>query len=352
MLVPLLLGLSALFAGGCTPAPPDLVEIEGPTMGTSYAVKLVPPDGSLDSDLLRRRIEDLLRAINASMSTYLADSELSRLNDFPAGEPYTVSRELMSVLSLSEDLVERTGGAFDPTVGPVVDLWGFGPRTIQKRPDEQQVQEALNQVGWRAFVRLDPSASTVLKTSAGARIDLSAVAKGYAVDEILAVLRESGVEHALVEVGGELRAMGSRNPGSEGSWRVGIESPRPSPSGPRSHRILPLADSAIATSGDYRNYYEADGVRYSHTIDPGTGRPVTHRGASVTVVARDCATADALATALLVMGPDDGFNWAESNGVAALFLSYAPPTPSDPEPLSESRTSSMNAYLADHTPNP
>lgn len=320
-------------------------------MGTRYAVKLVAPEPDFDSEAVRRRIEDRLRAINASMSTYLADSELSQLNDFPAGEPYTVSRELMTVLSLSEDLVHATGGAFDPTVGPVVDLWGFGPRTIQRRPDEAQVHDALTQVGWREHVRLDSAASTILKTSAAVRIDLSAIAKGYAVDEILALLREARLENALVEVGGELRAMGARDPASGSSWRVGIESPLPSDD-LRAHRILPLMDRAIATSGDYRNFYEADGVRYSHTIDPQTGRPVTHRGASVTVVARDCATADALATALLVMGPDDGFSWAERNGVAALFLAYAPPTATDPNPLTERRTSSMNAYLVDHTPSP
>lgn len=345
-------GLSFALALGCAPAPPELVEIEGPTMGTRFAVKLVAPNDRFDRAALTRQIEDLLRSINAGMSTYLPDSELSRLNDFPAGEPYTVSKELMSVLSRSEDLVESTDGAFDPTVGPVVDLWGFGPRTIQRRPTEESVQQALSQVGWREHLRLDLSASTVLKTSADVRIDLSAIAKGYAVDEILALVREVGVEHALVEVGGELRAVGFRDPARAGSWRVGIESPRPSQAGVRAHRIIPLPDRAIATSGDYRNFYEVDGVRYSHTIDPQSGRPVTHRGASVTVIAKDCATADALATALLVMGPDAGFGWAERNGVAALFLSYAPPTELDPEPLTERRTSSMNAYLVDHTPNP
>lgn len=344
--------LISTFSVACTPGPPELVEIGGPTMGTRYAVKLVQPDDSFDRDALARQIEDLLRAINASMSTYLPDSELSRLNDFPAGEPYTVSKELMSVLSRSEDLVESTGGAFDPTVGPVVDLWGFGPRTIQKRPTEDMVQAALSQVGWQEHLRLDLSASTVLKTSPDVRVDLSAIAKGYAVDQVLAVVRNAGVEHALVEVGGELRAMGFRDPARASSWRVGIESPLPSDSGLRAHRIMPLPDRAVATSGDYRNYYEVDGVRYSHTIDPQSGRPVTHRGASVTVVATDCATADALATALLVMGPDAGFGWAERNGVAALFLSYAPPTEFDPEPLTERRTSSMNAYLVDHTPSP
>ena len=320
-------------------------------MGTRYAVKFVQPEGfPLDRTDLQRRIEDRLRAINASMSTYLPDSEISRLNDFPAGEPYTVSEELMTVLSLSEDLFETTGGSFDPTVGPVVDLWGFGPKTIQRRPDEAAVQTALGQVGWGEHVRLDRAASTVLKTSADVRIDLSAVAKGYAVDELLELLGNVGVENALVEVGGELRAVGSRDPGNSGAWRVGIESPRGPANGQRAHRILPLPDRAIATSGDYRNFYEVDGVRYSHTIDPQTGRPVTHRGASVTVVASDCASADALATALLVMGPDDGFGWAEANGISALFLSYSDATATDPEPLTERRTSSMNAYLVDHSP--
>lgn len=350
-IVGLLLMQLALFAS-CIQPPPSLIELEGPTMGTRWSVKYVEPTSPVDSGTLQRRIEDRLRAINNSMSTYIPDSELSRLNDFPAGAPYTVSEELVRLLDLSEDFVEQTGGAFDPTVGPVVDLWGFGPRTIQRRPDEAQVQDALNQVGWREHVRLDLAAATVLKTSAGVRIDLSAIAKGYAVDQLFDLLRSTGISHALVEVGGELRAMGFRDPAKSSPWRVGIESPRPSQNGLKTHRILPLPDRAIATSGDYRNFYEVNGVRYSHTIDPQTGRPVTHRGASVTVIAQDCATADALATALLVMGPDAGFNWAERNGIAALFLSYTAPTASDPEPLTEGRTSSMNAYLVDHSSNP
>lgn len=292
------------------------ITLSGPTMGTQYTVKLAKlPDG-ISAEFLSGEINDRLRLINQQMSTYIEDSEISRFNRAAADSWFDVSPETALVVQAAQSISESTGGAFDVTVGPLVDLWNFGPdRREQTLPSDAEVDKARQRVGFaKLSVRKAPPA--LKKDAEGLRVDLSAIAKGYAVDAVAEILDECGVTSYMVEIGGEIRVKGSR-PGA-GGWRIGIESPV---SGKRRiERVIELKDIAMATSGDYRNYFEVDGKRYSHTIDSATGRPVKHALASVTVLAKDCMTADALATALLVMGPERGLAWAEENRVAARFV--------------------------------
>ncbi|MGB0467607.1 MAG: FAD:protein FMN transferase [Pontibacterium sp.] len=306
--------LSAIFVlVGCQQLRDEVRTVQGLTMGTSYSVKWVSKDA--ETEQLHKLIDKTLVDINNSMSTYIKTSELSRLNQSASLDWMPVSRSLFDVLRLSTHLSEKTGGAFDVTVGPLVNLWGFGPEgQVLKAPDEAAVLSERQRIGYENItLKADQQ---VRKTTANLYIDLSAVAKGYAVDRIASLLESRGIERYLVEIGGELRANGLKPAAKH--WRIAIESPD---SGTRAiQRIINVKDVAIATSGDYRNYFEENGVRFSHTIDPMTGKPITHRLASVTVLAASCAEADALATAFMVMGADRGLNYAQKNGVHALFI--------------------------------
>ena len=297
-----------------------LTEITGQTMGTRYSVKISGPGGAPQ---LNTAIQNRLDQINQRMSTYEPDSEVSQFNRVDAETWFPVSDETARVVQLSLDISATTMGAFDVTVGPLIRLWKFGEHAsngLNNRrdviPDNDSIRATLQRVGFRKLqVRSDPPA--LRKSTTGLEIDLSAVAKGYAVDEIGQILVDAGYTHWMVEIGGEVRVNGTKPDGSD--WRIGIEAPT------FQQRSLQLVvapkTGAVATSGDYRNYFEHDGVRYSHTIDPRTGRPCNHSLAGVTIAASRCATADALATAILVMGSENGLEWAEQNQVAALLLS-------------------------------
>jgi len=282
-------------------------------MGTTYHVKVVAPE-SLDKAALNARIKAVLDRIESRMSTYRNDSELSLFNQSPVGGTFAVSAETASVVALGLEVSQQSGGAFDMTVGPLVNLWGFGPdQSITKTPEPDVIAERLQKVGYQAIsVRSNPSA---LQKLAPRYLDLSAIAKGYAVDQLAELLMPE-FSGFMVEVGGELRLHG-RKPGAE-AWRIAVESPDATTR--EIQRVIEVGDNAIATSGDYRNYFEQDGVRYSHTIDPATGRPINHRLASVTVVDPSCARADALATALMVLGDEKGLSLAEHLGVQAFFI--------------------------------
>jgi thiamine biosynthesis lipoprotein len=301
---------------GCDRTPP-LVEIHGNTMGTTYSVKVVElPPGST-SDTLKSRIDARLERVNALMSTYRDDSELSRFNASRSTDWIPVDPALADLVERSLSISNLTAGAFDVTVGPLVNLWGFGPDTHPFRvPDDATIAEALRRVGRdKLSVRLEPPA--LRKAHPELYVDLSGIAKGYGVDQIAEVLDAVAVQDYLVEIGGELRAKGQK-PGDQ-PWRIAIERPD---AGTRAvYRGVTLEDAAMATSGDYRNFYVQDGRSYSHTIDPTTGRPVDHALASVTVVSQDCATADALATGLLVLGPESGLALAEAHGIRAFLVS-------------------------------
>lgn len=300
------------------PGPPaELIEwqLSGPTMGTVYTIKgvaaadeLAPPEG------LDGRVQAVLDEINRSMSTYLEDSEISAFNRHELG-PFPASPALLEVVAEAQRVAELSGGAFDVTVGPLVDVWGFGPAGAGEVPDDALVERLLEAVGY-ARLGVDRERGALVKERPQLRIDLSAIAKGFAVDRVAETLRSEGVTDFMVEIGGEVSA-GGRN-GRGQVWRIGIE--RPEDEGRAVHTVVALADTALATSGDYRNFRLHDGVRLSHTIDPRVGRPIAHDLASVSVVHPSCMTADALATAFEVLGPGPGIELADRLDVAALFL--------------------------------
>lgn len=303
----------------------------GPTMGTTFTVVVAGRDAEgevveLPSDEamagLAEAIYAELEAVNDEMSTYRPESELSRFNRAGKGQAIAASAHLVEVMALAKAVSADSGGAFDVTVGPLVDAWGFGSKSDPSArrnlsADDLSVLDRL--VGDEKLI-VDVETQTIEKTVDELRVDLSAIAKGHGCDRVAAVLEAEGFRHYMVEVGGEVRARG-RNHQDE-PWRVGIERPTADAAGTRAvQSILPVTDAGVATSGDYRNYWEEDGVRYSHTIDPRTGRPITHRLASVTVVhAQSAAAADAWATALNVLGPKEGLALATREGLAAYFL--------------------------------
>ena len=321
----LALVLAATLFVGCRDAATDLgasnasgrpLLLAGPTMGTRYTVKLAGLPSGFSQERLRSGIEEVLAEIDRQMSTWRDDSELSRFNTSSTTDWFPVSPELAEVAAEAKRIHRLSGGAFDVTVKPLTDLWGFGPKGRPERiPTQAEIEAALKRVGGEKIeVRDDDRA--LRKGRPDMQIVLSAIAKGFAVDRVAAFLDEANVPAYLVEIGGEIRARGDRPDGT--AWTIGIERPI---SGHRTvQKVIRLKDLSMATSGDYRNYYEAAGKRFSHTIDPRTGRPIQHGLASVTVVDERCATADAWATALMVLGPTEGYNLAVERNLAAYFI--------------------------------
>ena len=292
------------------------IVVTGPTMGTSYSVKLYAGADEIDSEMLETGINALLERINDQMSTYRPDSELSRFNASRELDWFPVSAETARVVHEALGMSNLSGGAFDVTVGPLVNLWGFGPeRKDAGLPTAQAIVATMDRVGYRKLAaRSSPPA--LRKQRPDVYVDLSAIAKGFAVDEVAGLLDEHRITSYLVEIGGELRARGVKPDGSP--WKVAIERPAP---GQRSiQTVVALGDVAIATSGDYRNFLVKGGKHYSHTIDPRTGKPVTHALASVSVIRPTAMPADALATAIMVMGPEAGFRLAVSEKIAAQLV--------------------------------
>lgn len=289
------------------------VVLEGPTMGTAYSVRVHLPDGGVAT--LGADIEALLGEISAIMSTWDPESDLSRFNRSRDTGWRPVPAALAEVAHAGQQISAASGGAFDMTVGPLVELWGFGaaPAPVHA-PGEAEIERLRARVGThRLEVRVDPPG--LRKQVPELHLDLSAIAKGYAVDRVAELLGARGATDYLVEIGGEIRTAGSSPRGAP--WRIAVESPGEGP--PHASLILLPGAMAVATSGDYRNVIELDGQRYGHVIDPRTGRPLRHTLAAVTVLAEDCMRADAWATALLVAGPQDGPALAEDLGLAAIF---------------------------------
>jgi thiamine biosynthesis lipoprotein len=286
-------------------------------MGTTYSVKVVTgPSGTPAAADLEQQIRTDLERINALMSTWDPNSELSHFNQFTGLEPFPLSRETFEVLRWSKQIGELTGGALDVTVAPLLDAWGFGPGGRRDRvPDDAEIARLRQAVGLH-LLELDEATQTARKKRPDLRCELSAVAPGYAADQLAAMLANRGMGDFLVDVGGEMRARGRNEAGEP--WQVAIE--RPDARDSTIGRVVPLQDLAITTSGDYRNFYDVDGVRVTHILDPRTGRPITNHLASVTVIDRLAVRADAFATALMVLGPDEGLAFAERTGLAALFL--------------------------------
>ncbi len=285
-------------------------------MGTSFTVKASSLPDSITSNELKSSIKNLLDRLNAQMSTYQEDSELSQINLNHSTEWKSVSNPLFKVLKTAYKISVLSEGAFDITVGSLVNLWGFGPNpTNFKAPDNNKLEEFLTKTGYK-YLRLNEDTKQIKKQFPELYLDLSAIAKGYAVDQVGLLLEKQGVTNYMVEIGGELRLKGKNI--HDQSWRIAIE--KPVSEQRMIQKILPLTNISLATSGDYRNYFEVNDVRFSHTIDPRTGRPITHKLASVTILSDTTMTADALATALMVLGPELGFEIAEKAKIAALFI--------------------------------
>ncbi len=307
--------LAACAPGGTEPGL-EAYAFRGATMGTYYSVK-VAAEG-LDEERLagiQALIEAELEDVNAKMSTWIEDSELSRFNRYEGTEAFEVSAATVEVVQAALDVARLSGGAYDVTIGPLVDAWGFGAGEDRLELSADEIRGLADSVGY-AKLELDLGARTLRKQRPDLHCDLSSIAKGYAVDRVAETLHAAGFADHWVEVGGEVRAAGRNAEGRV--WRLGIERPSLEPGALQ--RIVPLDGAAVATSGDYRNYRERNGARISHIIDPRTGSPVHHRLASVSVVHTQCMAADALATALMVLGPDEGWDLAMREELAVLFL--------------------------------
>ncbi len=306
--------LLLLCATGCLPAVPAPHVFTGPTMGTTYTVKVA---GALD-DAARRDLDtaiaQALEDVDAKMSTYRADSELSRFNQHSSTEPFQVSAETAEVFRIALEVSRQSDGAFDITVGHLVNAWGFGPQDSGLEPDDATIARLRENIGSQYLEVLD--GNRLRKQHPDVYCDLSAVAKGYGVDRVAAELDRRGVANYMIEVGGEVRTKGNNATGAP--WRIGIEKPA---AGERAvQRTITLGDKALATSGDYRNFTMRNGVRLSHTIDPQTGRPLIHGLASVSVIHRNCAWADAYATAIMVLGPEKGYAFAIKHDLPAYLI--------------------------------
>ncbi len=296
-----------------------LTEWQGEIFGTTWSVKVSTELAPVARDAIAAEIDETLARVDALMSTWKPDSELSRFNAARSTDPFPIEADTAAVFAIALEVGERSGGAFDVTVGPLVEAWGFGASGVPLEAPDAATLEALGaRVGLdRLVLDRDAQPPTLTKRHPEVAADLSAVAKGHAVDRVAQRLVAAGFDGFLVEIGGELRAQGRRPDGTP--WRVAIE--EPVFEGRAIHRVLALEDHAIATSGEYRNYREtSDGARVSHTIDPRTARPIAHGLASVTVVHREAAWADAWATALNVLGPDEGYLLAERESLAATFI--------------------------------
>lgn len=330
----------ALVLGACDPgSEQQVVALRGSTMGTTYSVQIVEPPAELDRNALAEHIEMRLSEINELMSTYQPGSELSRFNASSATGWFWVSPELVEVVAAAQAVSEASLGAFDVTVGPLVNLWGFGPTVnADVLPNAGEIQAAQSRVGWQKL-ELQAQPPALRKERPDLYVDLSAIAKGYAVDQVAALVESEGVDNYLVEVGGELRGRGLNGRGEP--WQIAIEQPVVSKRA--MFRVVALRDIGMATSGDYRNFFEIDGERYSHTIDPATGQPVGHRLASVTVLAAETMQADAWATALLVLGPKRGFELAEQLGLAAFFIEHAQDVPNGDAPNNQQFVTQVTA---------
>jgi FAD:protein FMN transferase len=284
--------------------------IEGQTMGTTYRVVYVDPQ---QRDL-KVGVDSLLKVFNQSLSTYIPDSEISRFNK---GDSLIFDLPFfLPVLQASKTIYQLTNGAFDPTVGPVVNLWGFGPGGPQLK-DSVNIAAILPRIG---FHKINFDSKQVKKEVPDMYLDFSAIAKGYGVDVVAAFLQAKAIDNYLVEIGGELVARGVNDKGE--LWKVGINNPEELGSPDELYSIIALDNKGMATSGNYRNFYEVDGVKLSHTIDPQTGRPVRHGLLSATVVANDCMTADAIATALMVMGTEKAIALQQANQSFDIFLIF------------------------------
>ncbi len=293
------------------------VHFDGNIFGTFYQVTVMDPLTQGEAQALEEGFKAELESVDQAMSTYREDSELIAFNEAPLEQWQPLSNELIEVLAISQSVAEASQGAFDITVGDLVNLWSFGPGARPKEiPADDVLADRLAQVGFDA-VEVDTQQMQA-RRNRDVFVDLSGVAKGHATDRVAAYLEQQGLQHYLVNIGGELMARGLRDEDAQTPWQIGIEVPEDGQQ--RAQHIIPLVNMSVATSGDYRNYYEADGKRFSHTIDPRTGQPVTHQLASVSVLHPSNAWADAWATAMMVVGGQKALELATENNLKVLLL--------------------------------
>ncbi len=311
--VPLFLTVVSLFllAWG-TPEKPLI--LQGKTMGTYWQVSIAEPDKTVDEKALQEKIEAQLQAVNQSMSTYIPDSELMQFNHNTTTEPVAISPELRQVVAKALTVSGQSDGIYDVTVAPLVDLWGFGKKKVTEAPTEAEIAQALQNVGYQ---QLKLTEQGLAKRNPNVQVDLSSIAKGFGVDEVARVLNEQGLHHFLVDIGGEMRLEGSR---FGETWRIGVEVPEAYQR--KVETVIRVKDRhlAMATSGNYRNFTDYEGVHAVHTINPKTGQGVVSKLLSVTVISDDCMTADAYATALMALGDSEAESFAEKMKLPVLFI--------------------------------
>jgi thiamine biosynthesis lipoprotein len=290
----------------------EFVRIDGFTMGTTYQVTFEKK--TLEAQQLKNEIDSRLNVINQLMSTYIDDSELSLFNQSDSTNCQTLSQDTLYVIKNALAISKQTNGKFDVTLAPLIEAWGFDKKnTNDSVPSQESIRLLLNKIGYSKII---VGNDCVAKQSKDVSVNLSAIAKGYAVDEIAKLLERKKIAHYLVEIGGEIANKGHNASGV--SWRLAIES---ASTEKRSiQRVFAPKGLGVATSGDYRNYFEKDGKRFSHTIDPTTGYPISHQLASVTVLHKETMLADAIATAMMVMGPEASLEYADRHQLAIFML--------------------------------
>ncbi|MCL1146120.1 FAD:protein FMN transferase [Shewanella marinintestina] len=307
-----LIGL-AFFISACTKQA-EVISLSGNTMGTTYHIKVVPNDKLPDPQLLQAEIDLALEQVNDQMSTYRPNSELSKFNQLTRQDKVEVSEDTAKVIAEGLTLYKTTDGALDITLGPLVNLWGFGPdKRPTQIPTQQEIDIARERTGIDAIV---VEGNKISKLNPDIYVDLSSIAKGFGVDKIAALLDKYQPMGYLVEIGGEISLRGTKADGSP--WRIAIE--KPGDSGNGIQQVIAPKNMAMATSGDYRNYYEEDGQRFSHLIDPRTGYPINHRLASVTVLHEESMIADGYATAMMVLGTQASLELAKREHLAIMLI--------------------------------
>jgi len=286
--------------------------LRGETMGTTYSIKIRT---DRDDNMLHTRIRQKLADINATMSVFEKNSEINKINEATNEEWIELSDEMTTLLKVAYLVYKKTDGAFDPTSGKLVDIWGFGTIKTERIPSQEEIDEVLSYSGFNR-IKFSADYKKLKKENAKTKLNLSAIAKGYGVDEIAKLLMQEGYKDFLVEIGGEIYAKGNRDRGENG-WNIGVMDPM---NKAQNITVANLRDSAVATSGDYFNYIHTDDAVYSHTISMKDGRPVRSNLTSVTVFADNCRDADAYATAFMAMGEKKSLSFANRNNVSAIFF--------------------------------
>lgn len=293
-----------------------LESISGPTMGSTYSVQYVRHSNGPAASLVKREIEGILAEVDRQMSTYRSDSDIERFNELPANSCQPMPEPVLQLVRVGEQLSRDSDGAFDLTVEPLLNLWGFGPQGREEKvPSARALAQVQQRVG-HGHLRIE---GTQLCKDAAVEVDFNSIAAGYAVDRMAARLTELGIESFLVEATGELKAVGHKVDGSP--WRIALEEPRDDQQ--VAQRVIALDGYGVSTSGDYRNYFEQGGQRFSHTFDARVGQPITHKLASVTVIHPSALMADGLSTLLLILGPEAGWDYAEKHRIGAFFVMRA-----------------------------